>query len=145
MSAYVYLWDIFACVCVRASHGILSLSFWLRSIKKVLKIYNWDLYFYLFLGMEEDAAADSPPHALASAGPISVAVGALCWWDMERKHGSHTTYTVPTLQFVIFSAGYLFRLYSWACNHVMWKHFISFMGEIFTFFFFFLLYILILI
>jgi hypothetical protein len=49
----------------------------------VLKIYNWDLYFYLFLGMEEDAAADSPPHALASAGPISVAVGALCWWDME--------------------------------------------------------------
>jgi hypothetical protein len=144
MSAYVYLWDIFACVCVRAFHGILSLPFWLRSIKKVLKIYNWDLYFYLFLGMEEDAAADSPPHALASAGPISVAVGALCWWDMETWVTHYIYRSDPAVCHILSRLSFQVVFLGLQSCHV--ETFYQFHGgNFYFFFFFFLLYILILI
>lgn len=135
MSAYVYLWDIFACVCVCA----LFMEYYLRLLAKinqesVKNIYNWDYIFFLFvfggwkrmrLQIHRPTRWPQPDQSV---------------WLLVRfvggswKHGSHSTYTVPTLHFVIFSAGFLFRLYSWVCNHVVWKHFIRFMGKFLLFY-----------
>lgn len=101
MNAYVYLWDIFVCV--------LFMEYYLRLLAKINQcVFNLIGIFLIVFGDGEDAVADTPPHALASAGPIREAVGALCWWDMETWI-THTC-TAPTLEFVIFSAGYLFQV-----------------------------------
>lgn len=112
MSAYVYLWDIFVC----AFHGILSIpAFWLRSIRVCFNLIGIFIFLFVFRDAE-NAVADTPPHALGSAGPIRVSVGALCWWDM--KHGPHIPFRLCSLSYS--QQAIFFRFLFWACNHVVW-------------------------
>lgn len=117
-------------LCVCFSWNTIS-AFWLRSIKKVLNIIGI-IFLFVFLGMERMRLQIHRPTRWPQPDQSE--------WLLVRfvggtwKHGSHITYTVPTLQFVIFSAGYLFRLYFglaiMSCGHFL----ISFMGKFYFYF-----------
>lgn len=124
MSAYVYLWDIFVC----AFHGILSIpAFWLRSIRVCFNLIGIFHFFICFSGCRECGCRYTAPRVGLSRTNQSDR-----WCALLVGHETWATHTVPTVQFVIFSAGYLFQVFILGLQSCRVDISSSFMGK-FTF------------